>query len=77
MKIHFHIVGEAEKKEDRKKLERETILSKSPYLQYGPFKKYDSKYDDLDLCIVPFNGTRRKAFINRARKEGVEIQDET
>lgn len=75
MKIHVQIVGEAETLEKRKELERETIVSKCPYLQYGPYKKYDSKYDDLDLCIIPFNGTRRKAFINRAKKEDVDINE--
>lgn len=75
MKIHVQIVGEAKTLERRKELERETIVSACPYLQYGPYKKYDSKYDDLDLCIIPFNGTRRKAFIDRAKKEGIEIQE--
>lgn len=77
MKIHVQIVGEAETLEKRKELERKTIVSACPYLQYGPYKKYDSKYDDLDLCIIPFNGTRRKAFINRAKKEGIDIKEES
>ncbi|MBR3517091.1 MAG: hypothetical protein IKO10_12350 [Lachnospiraceae bacterium] len=75
MKFCLEIVGEAEKKEDRKQLETTTILTKKPYLQYGPYKKYDSDYDGIDLCIVPFKGTRRKAFLNALKEKGIEIEE--
>lgn len=68
MKFHVHIVGEADNLETRKKMETDTVLREHPYLQYGPYKKYPSKYDGPDLCIVPWKGTRRKAFLDRLEK---------
>ena len=75
MKFYLEIVGEADKPEDRKQMETNTILTKKPYLQYGPYKKYDSDYDGIDLCIVPFKGTRRKAFLNALKEKGIEIEE--
>lgn len=75
MKFHLHIVGEAEKLGERKKLESRTILTEHPYLQYGPYKKYPSKYDGLDLCIIPWKGTRRKAFLDRLEQEGITVKE--
>ncbi|MBP3241455.1 MAG: hypothetical protein J6M92_13085 [Oribacterium sp.] len=72
IRFHLHIVGESDVLEERKKMETEAILTKKPYLQYGPYKKYDSEYDGIDLCIVPFNGTRRKAFLARLKELGIK-----
>lgn len=73
MKFHIHIVGEAESLESRKKMETNTITKKHPYLQYGPYTKYASRYDGLDLCIIPWNRTRRKALLNRLEQEGITV----
>ena len=75
MKFYLELVGEADSLEDRKQLETETILAEKPYLQFGPFKKYDSDYDGIDLCIVPFKGTRRKALLNALKERGIEIEE--
>jgi hypothetical protein len=75
MKFHLEIVGEAESKEARKQMETDTILTKKPYLQYGPYKKYPSKYTGLDLCIVPWDKTRRKAFLGALKERGIEVED--
>lgn len=77
MKFHIHIVGEAESLESRKKMETNTILRRRPYLQYGPYKKYTSRYDGPDLCIIPWNGTRRKAFLDRLEQEGITVNKST
>lgn len=77
MKLNLHIVGEAEKLVDRKKMETSTVLRERPYLQYGPYKKYPSKYDGVDLCIIPWKGTRRKAFLDRLEQEGINVKKST
>ena len=77
MKFHLEIVGEAEAKEARKQMEIDTILAKKPYLQYGPYKKYSSKYTGIDLCIVPFDKTRRKAFLGALKERGIEVEDDS
>ena len=46
--------------QNRIKKEREYILLHKPYLQSPKYPKYNDKL--LDCCIVPFNGTRSKAF---------------
>ncbi len=71
MKFHLHIVGESKKLETRKKMEEYIILSEHPYLQYGPYEKYRSKYEGIDLCIIPWNGTRREAFLARLEDKGL------
>ena len=75
MKFYLEIIGEADELEDRKQLETEAILTKKPYLQYGPYRKYDSDYAGIDLCIIPFKGTRRKAFLNALKEKGIEIEE--
>ena len=52
----------------RKRLEEQYILKTHPYLQYGPYRKYPSNYDGLDLCIIPWRGTRRAAFLARVNE---------
>lgn len=75
MQLHLHIVGEAEKLEIRKQMEENTVLCEHPYLQYGPYKKYPSNYNGLDLCIIPWNATRRKALLSRLKQEGITVQE--
>lgn len=75
MKFHLHIVGEAEKLEERKKLESSTILKEHPYLQYGSYQKYVSKYAGVDLAIIPWRHTRRKAFLDRLEQEGSIVEE--
>ncbi|GEM_PF-2358851 len=75
MAFHLEVVDVAETKEARKQIETETILTMKPYLQYGPYKKYPSSYAGLDLCIVPWKGTRRKAFLDALKERGIEVED--
>ena len=76
-KVKFVIgsVGESDDLGIRKELESQTIMKEHPYLQYGPYKKYDSDYDEPDLCIIPFKGTRRKAFLSRLKQDKIEYED--
>ena len=75
-KVKFVVrsMGESDDPEIRKVMEEQIILKERPYLQYGPYKKYDSNYDGLDLCIIPFRGTRRKAFLGRLKQEGIQLK---
>lgn len=77
MKFYLEIVGEANDLETRKQMETDTILTKKPYLQYGPYKKYPSKYTGIDLCIVPWDRTRRKAFLGALKERGIEVEDDS
>lgn len=75
MKFNLEIVGRADDLETRKQIETTTILTKKPYLQYGPYRKYPSKYTGLDLCIVPFEGTRRTALLDALKERGIEAEE--
>ena len=77
IKLHLYIVGEAEALEKRKRMETYTIQTVKPYLQYGPYMKYPSEYKGLDLCIVPWKGTRRAAFLRKLEQEGITWNEKT
>lgn len=71
VKFSLHFVDEEEDREARRKKEAETINRTQPYLQYSPYKKYNSPYEGIDLCIIPWNGTRRKSFLDRLEQKGI------
>lgn len=85
IKYHLHIVAEEKNHDARKRIESETILSEKPYLQCGPYEKYHSKkqtsnsatipYNGIDLCIVPWKHTRRKALCDRLAKENIFLEE--
>lgn len=50
----------------RKQLEEDYIIKRKPLLQYSPYPKYPTKdYNRIDLCIYPWHGQRRKAFVDK------------
>lgn len=75
MKFHFSIVAESSDIEKRKKMEEDTIRRLKPYLQYGAYPKYHSDYKGLDLCIIPMNGTRRKALLDQLKEKGITLNE--
>ena len=64
-KFRLTLLQEEKDIKKRKELEGQYILRRQPYLQYGPYRKYPSKYEGLDLCIIPWRNTRRAAFLTK------------
>ena len=56
-------------------MEEDTIRRLKPYLQYGAYPKYHSDYKGLDLCIIPMNGTRRKALLDQLKEKGITLNE--
>lgn len=57
--------------EKRKLMETQTIMKEKPYLQGCDYPKYDTNYTGADLAIIPFNDTRRQAFLAALNKRSV------
>lgn len=78
VKLHIAVLYSGDcSLEFRKRLEKASVYAHKPFLQFGPWKKYFTKYEGEDLSIVPFGGTRRKAFLARARQSGVFLDSTT
>lgn len=78
VRIHISVLSSGNCSFDlRKRLEKASVYTHKPFLQYGPWKKYNTTYEGEDLSIVPFGHTRRKAFLARARQSGVFLEDST
>lgn len=67
-KIRLSLLQEEKDVKKRKKLEGQYILKRHPYLQYGPYRKYPSSYEGVDLCIIPWRNTRRTAFLAKVNE---------
>lgn len=71
VKFKVELVDIEEYEEKRKLLEMQTIMEKKPYLQSSDYPKYNTKYTGADLAIIPFNDTRRHAFLAALNKRSV------
>lgn len=71
VKFRLELVGKEEDYEKRKLLETQTIMKEKPYLQICDYPKYSTKYTGADLAIIPFNDTRRHAFLADLNKRSV------
>lgn len=71
VKFKLELVGKEEDYEKRKLLETQTIMKEKSYLQSCDYPKYDTNYTGADLAIIPFNNTRRHAFLAALNKRSV------
>lgn len=71
VKFKLELVGIEKDYEKRKLLETQTIMVKKPYLQSCDYPKYNTNYTESDLAIIPFNDTRRHAFLAALNKRSV------
>ena len=60
-KFKINILAEEDDDDRRYCLEQYYVETMRPYLQSGPYPKYDSDYRGFDLCIFPTY--RRRAFL--------------
>jgi len=60
-KFKIKILAEENNDSRRYRLEQYYVETMRPYLQSGPYPKYDSDYRGFDLCIFPTY--RRRAFL--------------
>ena len=71
-KIELHMLSEEKNHSKRLEKESEYISQNKPFLQDtadGKYELYPTKYGYMrnDLCIHPWDGQRRKAFLHRIR----------